>query len=268
MRVIIFVQLLSVLCGYGAVSVMWPFAYNPYLNENLVEGIDDSFGQQDGTPLLTKKWAASHFGTESFVTVVGSTAAGEHMFHADVLRDMARIEKRTLETHLIPLRNFGFKQYSLNGSLGFTDFCARACPKSEGCGCKSFSIFALLKPSHDELCNDAKNAAYDLAACYDLLDEYASNATAEGPIVSKLVELAAAHEAGPSSCHGGMDFEAALTARLAQLLPTASSPAEAAAMPAAASAELTASFLACSAMQARNPCANHHAQPPCVTDHA
>ena len=42
-KVIVFVNLMTVFCAYAAVSVMWPFAYNPELNDNILEEMDASF---------------------------------------------------------------------------------------------------------------------------------------------------------------------------------------------------------------------------------
>ena len=74
---------------------MWPFAYNPQLNSNLIETVDQSFAQQDGVPLLTKQWARSQFGEESYVSILGLAEAPNNMFHTTVLRDLARLERRT-----------------------------------------------------------------------------------------------------------------------------------------------------------------------------
>ena len=104
-------------------------AFGRHLNDNLVDDVDSGFAQQDGAPLLNKKWARSVFGEESFVSILAYTeAAGSSLFVSEVLRDLARLERQTLETTLIPWRNYGFKQYSLDGDLGFFDFCARSCP--------------------------------------------------------------------------------------------------------------------------------------------
>ena len=68
-KVIVTVHLVTIFCVYGAISVMWPFAYHPELNENVMEELDESFAQQDGTPLLTKKWARAQFGEEKFASM-------------------------------------------------------------------------------------------------------------------------------------------------------------------------------------------------------
>ena len=62
--VIAVVNLLTVFCAYGALSVQWPFVYNPYLNDNVLEGMDDGFAQQDGTRELSARERATRTGRE------------------------------------------------------------------------------------------------------------------------------------------------------------------------------------------------------------
>ena len=40
-KVIVAVNCITMLCAYAAVSVMWPFVYNPELNYNIIEQMDD-----------------------------------------------------------------------------------------------------------------------------------------------------------------------------------------------------------------------------------
>lgn len=253
-KVIVFVNLMTVFCAYAAVSVMWPFAYNPELNDNILEEMDASFAQQDGAPLLTKKWAKSKFGEEKFASVLGYSDAPDNILHPKVLRDLARLEKQTLNTTLIPWRNYGFRQYPLDSSLGFFDFCARSCPKSDGCGCKAFSIFSLLKSDHDDVCNDAKNATFDLGACYDALDDYYDDVTkSDGKILTTIKELAEAHEAGRASCHGNEDYSTKVASLVSSRITAATAAGDLAsipAIPAQAAADVAADFLKCSALQA------------------
>ena len=56
-KVIVSVNLFTVFSAYAALSVMWPFAHNSELNNNIMEDMDESFAQQGGVPLLTKNWA-------------------------------------------------------------------------------------------------------------------------------------------------------------------------------------------------------------------
>jgi len=251
-KVIVAVNCITMLCAYAAVSVMWPFVYNPELNYNIIEQMDESFAQQDGVPLLTKQWAKAQFGEEKFASVLGYTEAPDHMLHTNVLRDLARIERNTLNTTLIPWRNYGFKQYPLDSSLGFFDFCARSCPKAEGCGCKAFSLFSLLKADHDDICNDAKNATFDLGKCYDALDAYYDDAAGStSKIVTTIQELATAHETG--NCHGNTDYATKVADEVASRITAATnagdSAAAIAAIPATVAQEVTADFLKCTSLQ-------------------
>jgi len=253
-KVIVSVNLLTVFCAYAALSVMWPFAHNPELNDNIVEEMDESFAQQDGVPLLTKQWAKQNFGEEKFASILSYTdTANEHILHPAVLRDLARLEKQTLNTTLIPWRNYGFRQYTLDPKLGFFDFCARSCPKSEGCGCKAFSLFSLLKGDHDDVCNDAKNATFDLGKCYDALDAYYDDATkSTSKIITTVTELAAAHEAGRASCHGNSDYTTKVTDLVTKRMAAATAAgnsASMAAIPAQAAQDVATDFIKCSALQ-------------------
>ena len=144
-------------------------------------------------------------------------------------------------------------QYSLDSSLGFFDFCARAAP-SLTVRLQGLLDLSLLKSDHDDVCNDAKNATFDLGACYDALDDYYDDVTkSDGKILTTIKELAEAHEAGRASCHGNEDYSTKVASLVSSRITAATAAGDLAsipAIPAQAAADVAADFLKCSALQA------------------